>query len=187
MLQLHSSPPISTIRESRGDVQEGPMLLFMLLFSCDVGLMIKIWIVKEVACWSWRFLLFFSCRIQSGTTCHSTVDSSGCRMKAPGKALGGWSIQMVEKVARRPGDVLCRWTTATSTRRAEGGQLRKRQPCRLPRRRARTALLSSPSGQGVPPPAAVMSWMHGQIFAPVQIQMPVRSVAACHRSWRAPN
>lgn len=50
--QSHSSPPVSSPCEIHGDVQEGPMILFMLLLSWDIGLMIEIWVVKEVGCWS---------------------------------------------------------------------------------------------------------------------------------------
>lgn len=50
MLQSHSSLPISSTREIHRDVQEGSVILFILLLSRDVGLMIEIWVVKEVGC-----------------------------------------------------------------------------------------------------------------------------------------
>lgn len=46
----HASLPTSSTREIHGDVQEGSVILFMLLLSWSVGLMIEIWVVKEVGC-----------------------------------------------------------------------------------------------------------------------------------------
>lgn len=52
MLQSRSSLSIATSQETCVDVQEGPMLLCTLLFSCSVGFVVGIWVAKEEGCWS---------------------------------------------------------------------------------------------------------------------------------------
>lgn len=50
--QPHSSPPVSTTQETHVGVQEGPMFLSILLFSCDAGFVLEIWVAKQEGSWS---------------------------------------------------------------------------------------------------------------------------------------